>query len=163
VDYWNQQFMLIGTPFRLGAVTQTTDQVPDADLKSLGKDETDNPVPQELRSLMNKMPGDIVIVFSQASFVSFTKQFGKRKLIGIQGHPGGTDSDVIFQNVIAHELGHAIGLGHNNDPAMLMCGRPAPCRPGLDQFMINTGFSPLTDEEKAYLLKLYPPTWRPTP
>jgi len=37
----------------------------------------------------------------------------------------------VARNVIARELGHAIGLGHNSDPTMLMCGRPAPCRPAL--------------------------------
>lgn len=37
----------------------------------------------------------------------------------------------VARNVIAHELGHAIGLGHNNDAAKLMCGRPAPCRPDV--------------------------------
>jgi hypothetical protein len=61
-------------------------------------------------------------------------------------------------NVIAHELGHAIGLGHNSDPAMLMCGRPAPCRPGA--FVSPAPrFFPLTAEEKGYLLLLYPTDW----
>jgi predicted Zn-dependent protease len=29
----------------------------------------------------------------------------------------------VARNVIAHELGHAIGLSHNDDPNYLMCGR----------------------------------------
>ena len=32
-----------------------------------------------------------------------------------------------LQNMIAHELGHAIGLDHNSEPATLMCGGTARC------------------------------------
>jgi hypothetical protein len=62
--------------------------------------------------------------------------------------------------VIAHELRHAIGLGHNDDPANLMCGRPAPCRPAAFRSATERYF-PLMEEEKQFLLKLYPPTWKP--
>jgi hypothetical protein len=63
-------------------------------------------------------------------------------------------------NVIAHELGHAIGLGHNSDPTTLMCGRPAPCRPNLFRSDRPRMF-PLTDDEKRQLLTMYPPQWKP--
>ena len=66
------------------------------------------------------------------------------------------------RNVIAHELGHAIGLGHNDDPTRLMCGRPAPCRP--DAFESRAArFFPLTVEEETMLLEAYPLYWTPGP
>jgi hypothetical protein len=64
----------------------------------------------------------------------------------------------VVQNVIAHELGHAIGLDHNRDPQLLMCGRPAPCRPDAFESTSPRMF-PLSDEERSELLALYPRNW----
>jgi hypothetical protein len=57
---------------------------------------------------------------------------------------------------LARELGHAIGLRHNADPAMLMCGRPAPCRPP-DFASRRPHIFPLTEDERRALLRMYPP------
>ena len=62
------------------------------------------------------------------------------------------------RNVIAHELGHAVGLEHDHDPALLMCGRPAACRP--DAFTsVSPRIFPLSDDERNRLLTLYPRSW----
>jgi hypothetical protein len=64
----------------------------------------------------------------------------------------------LARNVVAHELGHAIGLGHNEDATSLMCSG-AWCHFDFP----NAGFFPLTTAEKAKLLEMYPPHWQPVP
>jgi hypothetical protein len=89
---------------------------------------------------------------------SFTSPFdaNSKRVIGIRGLKfAPMNLPNVVRNVIAHKLGHAIDLGHNSDPAMLMCGRPAPCRPVL--FRSNQPrLFPLTDTQRQQLIAMYP-------
>jgi hypothetical protein len=164
VAFWNRQFAEIGTPFRLGDVTQTTDTLPADYLTQFSaavlKREPQPDVPERVRG----MPGDIILALSDGDFVSFAARLpsGARVVIGIRSDQlRPLNLPNVGRNVIAHELGHAIGLGHNDDPTTLMCGRPAPCRPAVFQSDVAR-FFPLTEADKGLLLRLYPPTWTPT-
>ena len=154
VDFWNQQLSEIGSAFRLGPVTFTNEIIPDRELERRsdavfngGKGAVEPP------SLI-KIRGDIIVALSDSDLVSFARPSLRdgRRLVVIRGyqHSPLTVPNVA-RNVIAHELGHAIGLGHNNDPAYLMCGRPASCRPIAFRSGVQKYF-PLSEEEKQTLL-----------
>ena len=64
----------------------------------------------------------------------------------------------VLHNVVAHEIGHALGLQHNGDPTTLMCGRPASCRPAAFTSEEQRMF-PLTGDDIARLRELYPANW----
>lgn len=153
VDHWNQLLTDIGTSFRFGEVSTVTGSVPEADLLALGP--TWRPkLPESLQAY----PGDVLVVLSEARFISLTAPRGQRVIVAIKGQDDPRMTPNILRNVIAHELGHAIGLDHNADPTLLMCGRPAPCRPDIYRSDVSR-FLPISDDEKAHLRRLYPDDW----
>ena len=58
---------------------------------------------------------------------------------------------MVSRHVVAHELGHVLGLEHNAESHTLMCG---PCQP-LTAEPDETGFLPLTEGDRTRLLELY--------
>ena len=99
------------------------------------------------------------MVLSDANFISFAARGSQRTIVGIKsGDAIPLTLPNVLRNVIAHELGHSVGLPHNDDPKLLMCGRPAPCRPGA--FQSDTPhFFLLSAAEKERLRTLYPANW----
>lgn len=103
-----------------------------------------------------ELPGDIVVLLSTQPILSFAWPIADRGryLLAIQtDRSPPLSASGVSRNVIAHELGHALGLVHNGNPTTLMCG---PCR--SDVFTSDEPpFLPLASQDRARLLKLDPP------
>jgi hypothetical protein len=161
--YWNDIFSGLATQFRLGGLTEVRGAIPVEDLKMLSTTiaGTGRPAP-ELPEGAKRMTGDIVVALSDGDFISFAARPtpDDKALVAIKNHrlfPLTLPN--VARNVIAHELGHAIGLRHNDDPTTLMCGRPAPCRPELFAAE-GAKYFPLNDADRSKLRRMYPPSWR---
>ncbi|HEU4924996.1 MAG TPA: hypothetical protein VFT23_18195 [Burkholderiales bacterium] len=156
IAHWNRTFEEVGAGFKLPGATRADAPIPEEALREVSDAIVSGrrpiPIPQALREL----PGELSIVLAHSAFISFSSPLpeGKR-VIGIRGLGYPLTLPNVARNVIAHELGHAIGLGHNADPALLMCGRPAPCRPP-DFTSPTPRFFPLGEAEREALRLMYP-------
>jgi hypothetical protein len=163
VDFWNSTLSDIGTPFRLGSITHNEEVIPDENyITRLSAHILEGKRKPKMPENYKKIPEDLIIVFSSSDIISFSSLHPSegKVIIGMRSYkiiPLTLPN--VTRNLIAHELGHAIGLGHNDDPTKLMCGRPAPCRPVIFQ-SDEAKFFPLTDQEKLQILKMYPSDWK---
>jgi hypothetical protein len=157
VEFWNAQLAGAKAKLALGPITACDRVIPD-DLLSKISDGVlgggrSGPWPREFDGL----GGDVLIALSGADLISvgMAPAGGRPGLVVLRSADGAPLSlPNVARNVVAHELGHVLGLPHNRDPRTLMCGRPAPCRPALFQSE-TTLFFPLTDAERGSLTQRF--------
>ena len=157
IAYWNRTLEESGAALRLPIPTRADVPIPERELQEVS-DAVIKRRPVVIPQSLHELPGDLAIVLAQSPFVSFASPpYGDgKRVIGIRGKGSWLNLPNVMRNVIAHELGHAVGLRHNADPTLLMCGRPAPCDPFIYQ-SDTARFFPLADEERAALRRMYPP------
>jgi hypothetical protein len=166
VQFWNDQLKSMGTPFRLGAVTESYDINPD-DLvppKFRIQDPSGDPGPtaEELPQLLASVHADIIITLTSFDISSrniFDQKNGQlvpngRDLIIIKNFQASVPSKS-QTGAIKHELGHAVGLSHDSYNLSVMCGPPWMdlCK---ERLMV-------LDSDQQFILSRYPPTWTPAP
>ena len=165
--FWNKTLEAQGTSFRLGPIVKVNETVPEQELAALsdmvvGRAGRTVNAPAIFSETMAANSGDILIYLGNTPFVSFAGPFGpaSKRVVGIRTMSVPPLSlPNVAQNVITHELGHSIGVGHNADASSLMCGRPSSCRP--DAFMSSEEkLFPLTEIEYGQLQNMYPSTWK---
>jgi hypothetical protein len=161
IDHWNSELARLGLNVQLDSGAIAKVPVPEDAFRaaSAAKLKPWGPfVDARLRAALSDVPGDIVIGLSRTDLISFAVPLrsGRKGIVGVRR------SDVLplslpntVRNVVAHEIGHVIGLSHNADSTTLMCGRPASCRPAA--FASDRAyFFPLTAGDEQSLRRRWP-------
>lgn len=100
---------------------------------------------------------DVVVLLSAQDLMPFAWPLriagilSGRYFIAIHSDPDLPSGSNVTRNVIAHELGHVLGLVHGAVPTSLMC---LPCLPAASEGE-EADFRPLTARDRSRLVELY--------
>ncbi|UCG87568.1 MAG: hypothetical protein JSW71_03205 [Gemmatimonadota bacterium] len=157
VRFWNVVFADLGLRRPFDTVAFLQQEIPEDLLAAYSRSVLEGEAAPAEPNAFTRVAADVVIALSDSAIISFAASLdgSGHWLVGIR-------TDLIPplslpnvpRNLVAHELGHVLGLGHNSDPTKLMCGRPAPCRPAAFQSS-EPRFFELTEAERARLRELY--------
>ena len=111
-----------------------------------GRLHSSDPGPAPPPALLD-VDAEVVVLLSAQNLMPFAWPYGDRG-----GHfvavPLGEERDHVMRNVIAHELGHVLGLSHTREPGVLMC---QPCDTSSSLSRGEPPFLPLTDRDRERL------------
>lgn len=158
IAFWNETFAALGLDLRLGTpdVVAGVPRAVETYARLIALRAGRLPVPEDLEPSvpmeLKQLDAEIVLVLSRQNIMSYAWRLPRidsgRHLVVIRQVRGLDRGDpMVSRHVIAHELGHTLGLLHNEDPHTLMCG---PCQP-LTAESDERGFLPLTGEERNAL------------
>ncbi len=90
---------------------------------------------------------EVVVLLSAQNLMPFAWPLGEdgRHFVAV---PAGDERENVVRNVIAHELGHVLGLKHVREPGVLMC---QPCDTSTALGQDEPRFLPLTEVDRARL------------
>ncbi len=160
IAHWNGELLRLGRQLRLDSGAIRDKSIPDEVLRAASKEVMfgRGPATTRLRAGLTGVSGDIIVALSDTDLISFGVPWDAER----PGVVAVRRSDIpplslpnTVRNVVAHELGHVLGLTHNRDATTLMCGRPASCRPAA--FASDTPhFFPLTASDERSLRERWP-------
>ncbi len=158
VAHWNDELAELGASLRFGPVTRSDEPRPTEDtLRAISDDTISHSWFHDGMPDLRPYHADVVIFLASSDLISVGYAPQRRRpgmIILREADDPPLSMSNVARNLGAHELGHVLGLQNNDDRTLLMCGRPASCRPFVYRSREPRWF-PLSDEEKAYLKRRF--------
>ena len=162
IDFWNRTLSELGLSLRLRAAEPDIGSPDVRAIETFARflSQRGGRVPKGAfgprpPAVLTDFPGDVVVLLSRQPLRPFAWPLvgSPEYLVAIRAAvPARPNDDRVLRNVIAHELGHTLGLTHHRTSITLMCG---PCS-SIAAADDTLEWLPLTDLDRDRLRALHP-------